>query len=193
MALDDTEVLIPATGYVFLNATLGAAAPALTPSATAALDLTAATLATGWTNMGHTSRDDNVSLGRDGGDVTTVGTWQASALRTSVAPITYTLTLNALQANNETFQLYFGGGSIAGTDYYDMPDNATAQDRALYVVFVDGTKRLPLWVPKASIIGSDAVEADPEDFLQFNLSATFVKHATDPIGRWFAANLGAAS
>lgn len=192
MALDSNAVIIPGTGYVFLNETLGAAPPGDTPAEIAALDLTAATLATGWTNLGHTAREDNVSLGREGGEVASVGTWQVAALRTTVTPITYTLTLNALQIGNEVLRLYFGGGSIAGTDMYDLPDNPVAQDRSMFVVFVDGSKRLPLWVPKASIIGSDAVEVDPEDFMQFNLAATFVKNSTDPIGRLFGADLGAA-
>jgi hypothetical protein len=190
MALDDTAVLIPGTGYGFINPTVGATPPATTTSAIAALDLTAATLATGWTNIGHTAREDNVSLSREGGDVTVQGSWQSSALRSVTAPIIYTIALNALQIDNEVFKMYFGGGVATGTDRFDLPDSPTPVDRALFVVMVDGTTRLPLYVPKASIIGSDAVEVDAEDFLQFSLSATVLKNTGSPLASFFHPNLG---
>jgi hypothetical protein len=190
MALDDTQVIIPGTGYVFLNETVAAAPPGDTTAEINALDLTSATLATGWANLGHTAREDNVSLGKDGGDVSTVGTWQTSALRTTVDPITYTLAINALQVSNETLTLYFGGGNDAGTDVFDQPDTPTAIDRALFLVMVDGSTRLGVYVPKVSVIGSDAIEVDPADFLQFNLTCTFVKSGSNPMARWFHPALG---
>lgn len=192
MALDDTAVVIPGTGYVFLNLTLGAAPPAATPTALNALDLTSATLATGWDNIGHTAREDNVSYTREGGDTNTVGTWQVPSLRTTVDPVTRGLSMNALQVGNETFTLYFGGGDDSGTGVFDEPDTPVAQDRALFLVMVDGASRLGLYVPKASIIGSDAIEVDPEDFLQLSLGATFVKLGSNPISRWIHPALGAA-
>lgn len=192
MALDDTAVVIPGTGYVYLHDTPGTAPPAATTSAIAALDLTSATLPTGWDNVGHTSRDDNVSYTREGGDTNTVGTWQVPSLRTTVDPVTRGLTINALQVGNDTFQLYFGGGDVTGTDVFDEPDTPVAQDRALFLVMVDGATRLGLYVPKASIIGADAIEVDPENFLQFNLGATFVKLGSNPIARWFHPALGVA-
>ena len=55
---------------------------------------------------------------------------------------------------------------------------------------VDGDVRLPLYVPKVSVIGSDAVEVDPEDFLQFNLTATVLKNTGTPLASFFHENLG---
>ena len=190
MALDDAAAIIPGTGYVFLNDTTGAAPPATTDAAVAALDLEADTLTTGWNNAGHTSLDDNVTLGRDGGDRTTKGTWQSPSLRETVAPITWTFGFKALQVSNVTFGLYFGGGDFTAPDRFDVPTTPVPQEKALFLVMVDGTTRLPLYLPKVSILGGDPIEADVENFLQFDLAATVLKATGAPLMSWFSANLG---
>src|SRR5689334_8591887 len=127
MALSDSDVVLPGRGYLFLNATAASAPPATTTSAIAALNLESATLSTGWNNDGHTSRDNNVSLGRDGGDITTRGSWQNASLRADAAAVTWSVTVNALQISNEVMSLYFGGGDATGTDKFIVPDTPTSQ------------------------------------------------------------------
>lgn len=191
--LDSTTVVIPGTGYLFLNNTAGAAPPAATASAIAALNLEAATLATGWNNAGHTSRDNGVSLGRDGGDRTTKGSWQATSLRETVAPITWTFGFNPLQISNDMLTLYFGGGTITTVDRFDVPDVPVPVERALFVVMVDGSYRLPIYVPKVSILGSDPIEVDVENFLELPVVATVLKNTGTPLMSLYNDALGAAS
>lgn len=191
MALSDGDVVLPGKGYAFINATAGQAAPATTQAAISALDLTAATLATSWTNLGHTSRDNNVSLGRDGGDVTTRGSWQNDALRADAAAVTWNVTINALQISNENLALYFGGGDATGTDVFVAPDSPSSQIRALWICLVDGSTRLPIYIPKVSFHGADAIDVDPENFLEFSLRADVVKATSSPLMALYHSALGA--
>ncbi len=190
MALDDAAVIIPGRGYAFIHATPGTAPPADTPAEVLALNLESASLATGWTNLGHTSRDNNVSLGRDGGDTDVKGSWQNSSLRKTTAPIVWTIGINALQISNEVLSLYFGGGDITDPDVFHLPDAPASQERGLYIVMVDGSTRLPLYFPKVDFGGGDAIEADPENFLEFALSATVLKSTGLPLGDIYKAGLG---
>lgn len=192
MALDDSAVLIPGTGFIFLHDTPGTAPPGDTAAEIAALDLEAATLATGWNNAGHTSRENNVSLGRDGGDRTTQGSWQSPALRETVAPITWTFGFNALQVTNDNLEMYFGGGTFTTADRFDVPDTPTPVEKALFVVMVDGSIRLPIYIPKVSVLGGDPIEADVENFLEWSLVATVLKNTGSPLMSLFAAQLGSA-
>jgi hypothetical protein len=191
--LDSTAVVLPGTGYLFANDTPGAAPPATTASAIAALNLEAATLATGWNNIGHTSRENNVSLGKDGGDRTTLGTWQAPSLRVAIDPITWSFNFKSVQVSNQTFKWYFGGGSAATADRYDVPDTPTAVDAALWICLVDGSYRLPLYIARASLVGGDALSVDPESFLEMDIVATVVKYTGTPLMSFFNDALGASS
>ena len=193
MALDSSSVVLPGTGFLFLHDTPGTAAPATTASAIAALNLEAATLATAWKNAGHTSRENNVTLGRDGGDRTTKGSWQSPALRETVAPITWTLGFKALQIDNSNLAMYFGGGGITVVDRFDVPDSPTPVEKALWLCMVDGTYRLPLYIPKVSVLGGDPIEADVENFLELDMVATVLKNTGTPLMSLFNDALGATS
>jgi hypothetical protein len=190
MALSDNAVIIPGRGYAFINDTVGAPAPADTPAEVAALDLEADTLATGWRNLGHTSRDNNVSLGRDGGETEVKGSWQNAALRTTKSAVIWAISIAALQIDNDVLRLYFGGGDATQPDSFGLPDAPVSQEVGLYVVMVDGATRLPLHFPKVDIGGSDAIEVDPENFLEFALTATVLKATGQDLGRIYRAGLG---
>jgi hypothetical protein len=193
MALDSTAVVLPGTGHLFLHNTPGTAPPADTAAEVAALNLESATIATGWNHAGHTSRENNVTLGRDGGDRTTRGSWQSPALRETVAPITWTFGFKALQISNDNLAMYFGGGSIATVDRFDVPDSPTPVEKALFVVMVDGSYRLPIYIPKVSCLGGDPIEADVENFLELDIVATVLKNTGTPLMSLFNDALGAVA
>lgn len=190
MALSDNAVIIPGTGWLYLHDTPGTAPPADTAAEVAALDLDADTIGTAWNNAGHTSRENNVSLGRDGGERTTKGSWQNPALRETVSPIVWTFGFNGLQISNDNFEMYFGGGDATAPDRFDVPDVPTPVEKALFLVMVDGAFRLPLYIPKVSILGGDPLEVDTEDFLELPLVATVLKNSGTPLMSLFNALLG---
>ncbi|MFG3200366.1 hypothetical protein ACGFYT_30080 [Streptomyces sp. NPDC048208] len=176
MALDNTEVVVPGTGYVYLGtADNGSGTPTAKPSG--AFDPLAP--GTGWASIGHTSLENGIEFGRDGDDPDTLGSWQNPKLRTTNPDVTYTLSLNALQASAETYKLYFGAGDGAmsgGT--FKIPAKPEAQARALLIVIVDGGQMLPLYFPNVSLLGSDAISLDPTALLEFPIKGTILAGAT---------------
>ena len=52
------------------------------------------TIPGGWEALGHTSRDNNVSLSKSGGDATQRGSWWDDALRSTYDPITWSVNVS---------------------------------------------------------------------------------------------------
>jgi len=190
MSLDSTAVVLPGRGYIFIHNTPGQASPATTVSALDALDLEAATIATTWRNLGHTSRENSVTRFRDGGDTTTLGSWQADSLFASTEPVTQGLTFNPLQFSNDVLLAYEGGGDITAEDLFDLPDSPIAQEKALFLVMVSGSTRVGLYVPKVALSAADGSEADPSALYEWPLRATFLKMTSLPLAQWVRSGLG---
>ncbi|MEV3856065.1 hypothetical protein AB0J38_17290 [Streptomyces sp. NPDC050095] len=141
-----------------------------------------------WTNIGHTSRDDLPEFGRDGDDPETIGSWQNAKLRQTTPDITYSVTFQALQASADTYRFYFGAGeeAVQPDGSVRIPATPVPQVKALLVVLVDGKQFVPLWHPRASLLGSDAVEMATDDFVKFPITATFLSSSLigNAIGEW---------
>lgn len=179
MALDDGAVLKPGTGYIYL-------ADPDTPKPTDITD--PLDPGAGWANLGHTSLTNGISFGREGDTPETLGSWQQPSLRTTDPAVTYSLTINALQASVDTYRLYFGAGpeALQPDGSFRIPARPTAQVHALLVIAVDGSVFVPLWHPRVSIIGSDAITFDPAALAEFPITATFLgSSALDgALGEW---------
>ncbi|QPB09697.1 major tail protein [Streptomyces phage Shaeky] len=175
MAQNDTEVILPGTGYVYL-ATPNTAKPA------GSFDPLAPGV--GWDSIGHTSLENGIEFGRDGDDPETRGSWQNPKLRTTNPDVTYTIALNALQASVETYKLYFGAsdGAVQADGSFKIPAKPTAQSKALLLVLVDGEQMLPVYFPNVSLLGSDAITFDPTALLEFPISGTILAGADGSLG-----------
>lgn len=200
MALNGNAVVLPGVGYVLLS-DVGAPPPDKS-------DITPSTLAQGddivvgtepdtatWRQLGHTSRENAVALGKEGGETTALGSWQAPTLKTSVSPITYSFTISALQFDNDVLSLYFGGGDTSQQGYFGIPKTTSPTEKALYLALVDGTAVWGEYFPKVSIIGGDGPELSPEGLTEWQLVATILDPGTaEPtLGRIYGEGLGAAT
>lgn len=178
MALNDNEVIIPGTGHVYF-APAGTAVPT---------DMLAPTGP--WADIGHTSRDDGMTITRDGGDSNILGSWQNVNLRDRRDPVTFALTLHLLQMSNETLALYFGGGDATGTGKFGVNITPQPQQRSLFIRIVDGANEFPLYVPKCSVASDDDIQADVEKFLAFPIRATMLGTTGSNLMEFFGDNLG---
>ena len=188
MAENDNAVLTAGKGYVFL-------APANTASPT---DLEVSPLTGGfdptaldeaWAPIGHTSRDDLPEFGSDGGDTETRGSWQKSSLRQVVTEtaVDY-VTLNLLQFDNESLELYYGvaNAADAGAKRFRVVGSPSGTiERALLIVIVDGDESVGFYSPKSSFKREDAISLATDDFGALPVRATFLEGtdgvAGDPV------------
>ena len=76
MGFNASSLVIPGKGTVLV------AAPDTAPPNYLTIDPTG-TVGGGWEALGHTSRDNNVSLSKSGGDASTVGSWWDEAVRST--------------------------------------------------------------------------------------------------------------
>lgn len=181
MALIDNAAVIASGGYIFV-APAGTEKPAeITDPTSPGVD---------WESIGHTSLDEMPEFGRDGDDPTTLGSWQNKKLRVTNPDVTYSITFNSVQSTELTYQLYFGAGAAAtqADGSFRIPAAPQAQEKALLVVIVDGTQYLPLWHPRVSLLGSDAVSTATDQFVTYPITGTFLADSTigGGLGEWFA-------
>lgn len=179
MAISDSAVILPGTGYLFI-------APAETPRP-ASLTAPAAP----WDNLGHTSREDGLTITRDGGDSEVVGTWQNPSLRERRDPTTFAITAHLHQVDNNTLQLYFGDGNVTEDGVFGVTSATDTIEKALYVRIVDGDNAVGLYVPKVSISSEDDVEVDVEGFLAFPVRMTVLGVTGSNLMEFLAPSLGA--
>jgi hypothetical protein len=179
VALTDSAVIIPGTGFMYT-------APAETAQP-ASLTAPAAP----WVNLGHTSREDGLTITRDGGDSEVLGTWQNASLRERRDPTNFAITAFLHQVDNTVLSYYFGTGDIDTTDEFGVTDATSTTSAALYVRIVDGANSVGLYVPKVSISSEDDIEVDVEGFLAFPVRMTVLQVSGSNLMTFFGANLGA--
>jgi hypothetical protein len=137
------------------------------------------TSAPGWDAMGHTSRENNVALSKDGGEATQMGSWWDEALVTDYDSVNWSITVNSIQIDALTLGLAFGGGTLDATKgYYDVAGSIVPQDKALFVLIVSGAKRMGIYIPNTSITIGDAPEIATDAFFEIQLSASMLNSPT---------------
>ncbi|PPK63525.1 hypothetical protein V5P93_000420 [Actinokineospora auranticolor] len=178
MALNDNAVLIPGTGRVYLAAS-GQAAP---PDPRNPLDP--------WSIIGHTSREEGLTITRDSGDSEVKGTWENPALRERRDPATWAITFQLHQLDNNTLELFFGPGDVDTAGVFGVQGSAPPVERALFVRMIDGAAEAGLYVPRVSIGSDDDISVDVENFLAFPVRAQVLQVTGSNLMEWFAAGLG---
>lgn len=188
MALNDNAVITPATGYIYI-APVDTASP--TPADIEAFD--PATGLTGWTQLGHTSRDDLPVFGFDGGDTETRGTWQNASLKRVTTEVAQDyVTFNALQFDEQVFTFYYGEtspGTVVGK--FDVNNPSTSGiDTALCIVIVDGEATVGFHASKVTMGREDSIELAVDEFAAVPLRASILKSGTNPMFSWLSYDTG---
>jgi hypothetical protein len=174
MALNANALILPGRGTVFVGNV-----DATPPAASSLAAITPAAPPTGYECIGHTSRDNAVAYSKDGGDATQLGSWWDDAIVTTYDPVTWSLTVNSLQvADSTTLELAFGGGTLDDTAGFFEFGNTVAVDKSVFVLMVDGAKRLGIYHPNTSVSLGDAPEVATDAFFEIQLAAQLLNSAT---------------
>jgi hypothetical protein len=178
VALLDDAVLIPGTGEMW------------TAPANTAMPTTLTAPEAPWANLGHTSREDGLTITRDGGDSEVIGTWQNPSLRERREPTTFAITAYAHQVDNEVLSMYFGPGDTTVAGQFGVTSAVATVERAMYIRIIDGTNEAGLYIPRVSISSEDDVEVDVEGFLAFPIRMTVLQVTGSNLMTWLGAELG---
>jgi hypothetical protein len=145
----------------------------------------------GWTNLGHTSRDDLPEFGFDGGDTEVRGTWQNESLREVVTkPIADYLTIMLAQFDIPTFELYYGKNSSKTPGVFGVSGGTQAPvEKALFIIIQDGDTKIGFYAPKASIRRDDSIELAVDEFAMLPVRATFLKYGSANKFEWINEDL----
>lgn len=184
MAELDAAVLNPSGGYIFV---------APTDSAKPDFDIEGfdpRDPGDPWESVGHTALEELPSLEREGDDPTTLGSWQNRKLRVTSPDVTYSVVFRSIQSTTLTYQMYFGAGAGAtqADGSFRIPAAPIPQEHALLLIVVDGENFLPMYHPRVSLLGSDAVGMDAEGWITYPIRGTFLGSSAlgGAIGEWAA-------
>lgn len=187
MALNDNAVVLPAVGYIYVAA-VDTASP--TPAAIEAFDPAVGLV--GWTQLGHTSRDDLPVFGFDGGDAETLGSWQNASLRRVTTEVAQDfVTFNALQLDEQILSYYYGvsnPGSTVGK--FDVTASTGGIETALVIVVVDGDATVGFHASKVSMGREDSIELAIDEFVAVPLRASILQSGSLPLFSWLSYDTG---
>lgn len=166
MALNAAQTILPGRGLVFYGA------PNLAPPNKATINPATPSTYTGWTCMGHTSRDNAVALTKEGGETTVRGSWWDDALRSTTSPVVLGSTINSLQVDKETLDVAFPGGRVIGGGY--AVGSVGTIEKAVYILMVDGSSRAGIYAPRQALTLGDAPSIDVENFFEIQIGGPWL-------------------
>lgn len=175
MAVDASSLIIPSRGLVFKGPV--DATPPLA-SALAAITPTSTPLGVSGVCLGHLSRENLPAYSKDGGDITSYGSWWLDAIDSTVDPTNWTLTINALQSDATNLGLAFGGGTLNTTDGFFDIGTVSQTACSLLVLMVGGDKRKAFYHPNTLTSIGDAPELAVDAYLEIQLQASLLASPT---------------
>jgi hypothetical protein len=168
MGADSQTLMIPARGTIYTSA------PNTKPpkNPLTAFDITKDG-PTGWTNLGHTSKENLIGFTKEGGERESLGTFLAESVRTTQSDVSWGITVNALQITKETLDLAFDGAVDTTTGGYTVAGGGSKNVGA-FILFQDLTAKLGFWLPSIDMSLGDAPSLDTANFFEFPLSASIL-------------------
>jgi hypothetical protein len=186
------------SGYVigFAGALLGETVvvtntPSLTGGTSPAVTNATTKAASGWINLGHSSRTKLPEFGYEGGKLEMKGSWQKQRLRQiqSGAPIEDSVKAQLEQWNRRTLELYFGADAANEDGIFGVSGDFKPVEKAFLVVLVDEEVNLGCYASKASIARDAAVDIPLDDFSSLPVAATFLNLGTRRLYDWISNDL----
>lgn len=193
MTLNDSAVVYPNTAHFFTGVSATVTAPTLTNLAAYVADTT--TTITGFTEIGHTTLDNIMAWGADGGDSEVKGSLQNKSLRQIITSeaIDY-FTINSMQMrDNQVLSWYYGGGDATTLNTFKTPDSPTIPQLGFLAVIFDDNGPLGLFCKKLSIRRDDSIQMPADDFVSLPLRFTPLKATGSPKMQWIGTGLGVAA
>lgn len=175
MGVNANSMIVPGNGTLF-HAPIGTALPA---KPLEAFTLTG-TPPTGWTNLGHTSRENTVAFSRDGGEPTSMGTWLMDSTSTIYSAISWSLSIPALQFDADVLDMAFNGDFDSATGGYIVPGQTAAVKSELFLLMQDSGGKLGFWIPNSEVTLAEPPGVNREQYLELPLLAS-INGATEDV------------
>lgn len=152
--------------------------------------VTAKQSASGWKNVGHTSRGKMPEFGYDGGKLEMKGSWQKKKLRELQKDddVDY-LTVVLHQFDKDALNLYFGPNASSTTGVYGVNSATGPTETAGLVVIADGATRLGFHFSRASVSRDDKIELPIDDFAALPVKFTFLDYGSELLFSWISSDL----
>jgi hypothetical protein len=134
-----------------------------------------------WSNVGHTSLEDILSITSEGGEATVIGTLQNKSLRTKYSARTETIAISIHQFDTAGLKLFFGSNApTLPNGLVGVPTDPVPTSCAFLAVYVDAENVFAIWAPKVEIYRADDLSvADAESLAALPLGVKPLQHNTN--------------
>lgn len=148
----------------------------------AGLDIRDESTFEGWEWLGYTSKENMVSLTKEGGEVSTRDTWEEDSVRSEKSPTTWGITVNALSVTKETLALAFPGGEWdEASQRYRVFGGSDTVNKSVLIVMRDSENGLAgFHFPNGSMGIGEAPSLTADGFFEIQLGTTA---QSSPAGR----------
>jgi len=131
--------------------------------------------------VGDEAGKGNIVMTKDGGTTTTKGSMTKRSIRTVSDPVFHGVDVNVTQWTRDVLALYHGTAGGVGTTSMQIEGSLDggSTERAMLVVWEDGTKRVGLYAPRVSWVGRDVIDTTSvADAVAIPLHGAFLDSAT---------------
>lgn len=163
--LDPKTLVVPGHGNVLVST--GTVAEPFDIESFDIMD--ASTYGEDWMSIGYTSKADTVEFNKDGGDASSVDTWEQDGMDTTYEAILWSFVVRALSMQRSMYELAFGGGAYdSALKGYAMGD-VEPIEKSVMIVFAHNGKRGGIYIRRAKLGVGDAPSVDVENFFQIEI------------------------
>lgn len=183
--LDPSNIIVPGHGNVLVST--DKTAEPFDPAGFNIFD--SSSYGPGWRSIGYTSKDDTIEFDKDGGDATSLDTWEEDGVDTAYESVLWSFVVRALSMNRETFELAFGGGAWDETlKGYGVGD-VSPTEKSVMIIFAHGGKRAGVYIRRCKLQAGDAPEVDAEQFFEIEIKGDVLASDSEKYKKmfWFAA------
>lgn len=169
MSANDNALIVPGHGAVFQ-----ARSSATLPADPLSAFVIGQDAPEGWTDLGHTSKENTIAFAKDGGENSQLDSWYMDAVRVVYGSTTWTATINALQMDKNTLDLAFNGELDAVAGRYVVPATAAASTGQTVILFQDTSGSMLFHLPNTQTTLGEAPSVSVEGFFEVQLSLSIL-------------------
>lgn len=164
--------------------------PTLTGGSTPAAPVTQKSAASGWKNVGHTSRGKIPEFGYEGGKSEVKGSWQKKKLRkiNSEDPIDY-VTVVLHQFDKDALDLYYGPNASTTAGEFAVKSGTQPNEKSGLIIIEDGDVRLAFHFYKSEVQRDEKIDLPIDDLAALPVKFTFLDYEDEALFAWISEDL----
>lgn len=178
VAINNDGLITATHGTIFIaDAASGEVAM---PTDLSKLTLLAQSIENKWFNIGHTSKDNKLSIETDGGESESKSTWLVSNAKTTYSAVTLKVKGKSVQGDKNTLKFVYNGWDNTVGKGVNVSTDKTAQKVSMIILAQDEGSNLKfgIYAPNVDFTYDGFPDFSGDNFVEFGFSANVLSSQT---------------